>query len=816
MLRALRIHRYVLSELILPTLLALGIYLFLLLMNEFFLVAKEAVARQLSTGEVVRLFVYQIPRVFVLSLPMATLLGTMIGIGRLSADHEWVALQSAGLGPGALIRPALVHGLGATLIALVVFSEFFPVAHLAMRGLRGAFLARANLAADLRPRVFYSDLPGTLLYVDEIHPGEKSPLSDLLIYQSPEKPGGSEALILARRGDLYPSADQSGGLELALTEGQMLTFRSEAPEGYIVSKFARSIVRPKTPDALRVFREPPRPTVGDMNSAELVRESRAATADTTQFIGAFRRRAVWLEINTRLALPSACLFFALLSVPLGVTRARSGKGAGFTLSTVVVFVYWLVFTLMRNQAARGNLPVMIGVWAANFLIAAWIAYAFWKMPGASIERRSVFARLAALVARLVPKSWKRRAREAQEPSRAEARANPSGFLGIADRYLMVEYLKIVGLALMSTYLVYIVVEVKRLLDGIYQSGQPVEQIGLYLVLFAPGMLQFTLPVSCLVAGIVTISILGRRGELTALKAAGMSMRRAMAPIFGVTALMCLILFLIQDRVAPGTNRHASEVRDRILGRAATSYGRPVGGRWTFGQGGRLYQYRLYDPVAQQFQGLSVFTVDRARTRIADHAYAATAKWNGTAWELSDGWKREFPFAGGIGAFKKFSTPEAVTLDPPDTFSQRENTLNVGGDLPDYTSVEELGEQITQLENSGYDTARLKVGYWAKWSQPFTPLVMLLLGAPFAFRIGRSGSLYAIGISLLLVILYWATLAVFNALGLETLLPPLLAAWAPTTAACAACALERATRIASAKAASVAQPLRSCPAICRAI
>jgi lipopolysaccharide export LptBFGC system permease protein LptF len=59
-----------------------------------------------------------------------------------------------------------------------------------------------------------------------------------------------------------------------------------------------------------------------------------------------------------------------------------------------------------------------------------------------------------------------------------------------------------------------------------------------------------------------------------------------------------------------------------------------------------------------------------------------------------------------------------------------------------------------------------------------PLVMVLLGLPFAFRVGRRGSLYAIGVALLLVLVYWAAFAIFNALGLETRVVPLIAAWGP--------------------------------------
>ncbi len=94
------------------------------------------------------------------------------------------------------------------------------------------------------------------------------------------------------------------------------------------------------------------------------------------------------------------------------------------------------------------------------------------------------------------------------------------------------------------------------------------------------------------------------------------------------------------------------------------------------------------------------------------------------------------------------------------------------------SVAELREEIDTLGSSGYDITRLKVDYHRKWAHPLAPLVMIMLGLPFAFKVGRRGSLYGIGVALLLVLVYWATMATFNALGLQAVLDPIIAAWTP--------------------------------------
>ncbi len=99
-------------------------------------------------------------------------------------------------------------------------------------------------------------------------------------------------------------------------------------------------------------------------------------------------------------------------------------------------------------------------------------------------------------------------------------------------------------------------------------------------------------------------------------------------------------------------------------------------------------------------------------------------------------------------------------------------------LPAQLSVQELRDEIEKLDASGYDNTRLSVAYHEKFARSTTPLVMVLLGLPFAFKVGRRGSLYGIGVALLLVLVYWATFAVFNALGLQTVLRPAIAAWTP--------------------------------------
>jgi lipopolysaccharide export LptBFGC system permease protein LptF len=55
--------------------------------------------------------------------------------------------------------------------------------------------------------------------------------------------------------------------------------------------------------------------------------------------------------------------------------------------------------------------------------------------------------------------------------------------------------------------------------------------------------------------------------------------------------------------------------------------------------------------------------------------------------------------------------------------------------------------------------------------------MALIAMPFAFRLGRRGALYGVGIALVVGIVYWIIFRVFTNFGEVGNLPPLLSAWA---------------------------------------
>jgi lipopolysaccharide export system permease protein len=97
MLRPRRLTRYVLSELASATIVGVAVWTAILMMNNFFFIARLAIQKDLGLGPTLQLLALNLPSLLVFAIPIGTLLGSLIAIGRLSADGEVVALQAAGL-----------------------------------------------------------------------------------------------------------------------------------------------------------------------------------------------------------------------------------------------------------------------------------------------------------------------------------------------------------------------------------------------------------------------------------------------------------------------------------------------------------------------------------------------------------------------------------------------------------------------------------------------------------------------------------------------------------------------------------------------
>lgn len=792
-----RISRYVFSEVLGPSFLGLTIYTFVLLMNAIFDVAELAIKKDLPLMTVLKILGFSLPQLLALTIPMSVLLGVLIGVGRLSSDSELIALRACGVGYRKVILPVLALGALGWLLcsAMVLWVE--PRTNYARHRITSRLFLKADFRKELKPRVFFEDFPGMLLYADKVFRGGSS-LERVILYQN--DPEGRDLITTAKRGRLdYDSG--TGRIRLLMEGG--LTHRSDPgdPVDYQVYGADRQMVLKEAGEGfklrMRLLREPQQKNFREQSLRELKQSWQNADAIEHLPTRVRLRNAIEVVFQERFALPLACLVFSLIGFPLGIYNRRGGKSSGIALCLGVVLVYWLLLTTGENLAYEGKISPFVALWTGNVLFA---------LAGTLLiirrDRREVGEGTAAWIGRVYERArilragardwWKnrgrvRKTRRRSPPSEKEAGFTRDRFVGgaafstLIDRYVLGSFLRYLIFTSLSIYIIFLVVDFRGLLDDLLQTRAPGHLVLSFLKYRTPWVVSQILPVACLVATLLSFGVLSRFNEVTAMKAGGWSLYRISVPVLVSTVLLSAFVFALQDRVIPFSNQRASQIRDQIRGRPPRSYSQPQR-RWILGKDGLFYNYRTYTHPALPsllhgsgpgglFQGFSAYRLQPASFGIQERVYAREAVWTRGVWTLRDGWVREFGAGGEVSSFERFEWREFRFAEDPGHFLGEVRT-------PDQMSYVQLRDFITELKHRGYSVQELMVGLYEKLALPFVSLVMVVLGLPFAFRSGRKGSLYGIGLSIGLVVVYYATFAVMSSLGEIGFLPPFLAAWAP--------------------------------------
>jgi lipopolysaccharide export LptBFGC system permease protein LptF len=189
----------------------------------------------------------------------------------------------------------------------------------------------------------------------------------------------------------------------------------------------------------------------------------------------------------------------------------------------------------------------------------------------------------------------------------------------------------------------------------------------------------------------------------------------------------------------------------------------------FGQGHYIYNYLRYDDDQEALQRLQVFELGEDHLLIR-RLFAESARFAAGAWVASGGWARSF--AGLESSFSQFDGPRIIDYPEPPTYFESEVKQ------PEQMSYRELERYLEELRESGQEAPEIEVELHSKLAFPLISLVMALVALPFAFRLGRRGALYGIGLALVLGMVFLGVYAFFRTLGETAALPPLLAVWSP--------------------------------------
>jgi LPS export ABC transporter permease LptG/LPS export ABC transporter permease LptF len=799
--------RYILREVLSYAVLGGVMFTFILFTTRLGSILEIFVRGSASLTDVVRLIAYFLPEALVVTIPMAVLVGILLGLSRLAADSEITAMRAAGMGAFDFVRIISLVSLGALLLGLANSLYLLPHSAAALLQLEDRLkYAQASFAVE--PRVFDEDFKNTVLYVQEVRPGTGAALwrhvfiADLTEPASPRITTAVQAVVTQEASTEGPS-----GLHLLLKDGGEHQISDTDPNQYNIETFATADLpmQSSAQDDTHISRS--NTHVEALSLPEL--RARIATSDATA-AQLKANRTYLIELNKRFSYPFACLVLMLVGVPLGLSSKRGGKSTGFVLTILLVFGYYLLSSIGVALASQGKLSPLLGVWGANilFALAGFILLQQMSAGGLALALVSGLGlKLSAAIAKLRPghTSEKREAEQTQPDLGRQLAQHVSSSLHIRfplilDEYIMRAFSSNFALVLATFWILFTIFTFFELIGDIIRNRTPLVTVGDYLLNLTPFILYNITPMCVLVAVLITFGALSRSSEITAMKAAGISLYRIVIPVLVLTAIIAVSLFAFDEFYLPAANRRQEALRSVIKGKPAQTFLRPdrswISGQTTPEPGApgldsqtwvrpnhnpqqpqaepvRIFYYQFFDPDRNVFANLTVFEFDPVTFTLERRIFAASARWDGRVdrWLFENGWVRTFS-GESVASYDPFLlTTFPAIREQPQYFKKEDRQsqeMNFG----------ELSGYINDLRQSGFDTKKLSVQLDLKLAYPAITLVMALLALPFAFTTGKRGGVAGFAVAILIALLYSGASKLFEAMGNVNTLPPLLAAWSP--------------------------------------
>lgn len=380
------LHVYVTRQVLATVLMTVAIFASVLLLGnlirEVFLLLLND---QVSLATIAKAIALLIPYVLVFALPMGLLTAMLLTFGRLSADHELVAIRGGGISILSLITPVLLLAVALSAVSAGINLYVAPKCRMLYKDLLDD-LKQIRPTAVLTPGRFVKDVPPYIIYVGKV---KDDVMYDVLI--SKLEDGEVTVNLRASRAVLLrQESTNSFLLRLYDTSGAALEKGVWKPLPF-AGEWEYPVVLP--PRRSRLIK------LNEMTFFELREELRlleqtlgvaprtnAPATPEGRLVAQQRREPLHrlasplqVEMHHQLAFSFACIGFTLVGIPLGIRSHRKETSIGVAISLVLILVYYSFFILAGALATKSQYYPWLFCWIPNFLFEVLGAYLLWRV-----------------------------------------------------------------------------------------------------------------------------------------------------------------------------------------------------------------------------------------------------------------------------------------------------------------------------------------------------------------------------------------------------------------------------------------------------
>ncbi|MDR2510467.1 MAG: LptF/LptG family permease [Spirochaetaceae bacterium] len=394
---------YVFKETIFAFLVSFAFFFFIFFVNQLLLMAGEILTKKVPFHQVALLVLYAIPSIVAMSAPFATLLGTLITVGRFTSDNEILVLLTSGLSYKNIFTPTMVVGVLVSVLSFGANDVLLPIGTIEFTKLYRQIVA-STPALEIESNSI-KKFKDTVVYTGNV---EGNTIEDLVILDRTSD--GERRLIASKKAEFVDAGKE--GLRLDMNEAFMHSSKEVVREDYDYAKSDVLRYRLKQDDLIQqgqtitaremslrdvftVIKEKQDAVTKTVNirnretlSAALALENviRRGPGDRDwrqrdALLTTFRREynvshtilndrsllIFQLEFYKKLSIPFGAFAFIFLAVPLGLLAKKSGQAVGFIIGLLIAVVYWALLLGGQNMGIKLGTSPFWSMWTPNII-----------------------------------------------------------------------------------------------------------------------------------------------------------------------------------------------------------------------------------------------------------------------------------------------------------------------------------------------------------------------------------------------------------------------------------------------------------------
>ncbi len=368
------LQRYVFFSVLFTSIATVATFVFVLMAGK---ILKEILSiwasGQLPGSLVIELIYLLVPYLISYALPFGILSGILIVLGRLSSQHEIVAIKSIGLSIWYVAFPILVLSILAVIFSIFINCFYAPIAKTSYKNML-VDVVRQNPLNFITSKVFINEFPGYVLYVGE---KEGENMEDFWVWELDES-HRAVRLLRAQSGS-FKYHGESDSLLLKLNHGYAELRDKNNPENL-------QEIRPSVSFSETTIRLPLEQILGKrskyssisglslpqlLERIEILKRNieELNNNNKTSDLSVLMKDKMQLqfEVQKNIAMAVSILSLAIIGIPLGIKVGRKETYANFALALSLALTYYFLIIIVGWFVDKPELRADLLVWLPNLV-----------------------------------------------------------------------------------------------------------------------------------------------------------------------------------------------------------------------------------------------------------------------------------------------------------------------------------------------------------------------------------------------------------------------------------------------------------------